>query len=114
MQHVAPEPLLEPDSLPVVNPLSTSPTSRWEAGAFGGYDMSYQPRDFASRMLERRKPDDGFSRQTFTLPVEAARLKAREILKQLPQRGYLTIVDHWRQQPDGQIEFSIRRLRMGE
>ncbi|MDP2354454.1 MAG: hypothetical protein Q8M31_00090 [Beijerinckiaceae bacterium] len=78
--------------------------------------MSYGPRDLAlaDRISKRREPDDGFSRETFTLPVEGARLKAREILKQLPQGGYLTIVDHWRQQPDGQIEFTIRRLRMGE
>ena len=76
--------------------------------------MSYQPRDLTNRISKRHEPDDGFSRKTFTLPVEAARLKAREILKQFPQGGCLTIVDHWRQQPDGQIEFTIRRLRMGD
>ena len=76
--------------------------------------MAYRPRNLADRISKRREPDDGFSRETFTLPVEAARLKAREILKQFPQGGYLTIVDYWQQLPDGQIEFKIRRLRTGD
>jgi len=76
--------------------------------------MAYRPRNLADRISKRREPDDGFSRKTFTLPVEAARLKAREILKQFPQGGYLTIVDHWQQLPDGEIEFTIRRLRTGD
>jgi hypothetical protein len=52
-----------------------------------------------------------FFRETFTLPVPAARVKARQILDQFPQGGYMTIVEHWRQLPDGQIEFMMRRLR---
>lgn len=73
--------------------------------------MAYRPRDLTDRISKRREPEYGFSRATFTLPVEAARLKAREILKQFPQDGYLTIVDNWQQLPDGQIEFTIRRLQ---
>ena len=46
----------------------------------------------------------------FTLPLEAARLKAREILGQFPQAGYVTVVENWRQLPDGQIEFTVRHL----
>jgi len=46
----------------------------------------------------------------FTLPIEAARLKAREILDQFPQAGYVTVVENWRQLPDGQIEFTMRHL----
>jgi hypothetical protein len=46
----------------------------------------------------------------FTLPIEAARLKAREILDQFPQAGYATVVENWRQLPDGQIEFTMRHL----
>lgn len=76
--------------------------------------MSHQPRDLANRISKRRELDDRLSRETFTLPVEAARLKAREILKQFPQGAYFTVIDHWRQKPDGQIEFTIRRMRMGE
>jgi hypothetical protein len=46
----------------------------------------------------------------FTLPVDAARLKAREIIDQSPQSGYLPIVENWRQLSDGKIEFTMRRL----
>jgi hypothetical protein len=48
--------------------------------------------------------------EIFTLPIEAARLKAREILGQFPQAGYATVVENWRQLPDGQIEFTMRHL----
>jgi hypothetical protein len=46
----------------------------------------------------------------FTLPVDDARAKAREILDRFPPGGYMTIVENWRQLPDGQIEFTMRRL----
>jgi len=49
-------------------------------------------------------------REIFTLPVDAARLKAREIIDQSPQGGYLPIVENWRQLSDGKIEFTMRRL----
>jgi hypothetical protein len=49
-------------------------------------------------------------REIFTLPVDAARLKAREIIDQSPQSGYLPIVENWRQLSDGKIEFTMRRL----
>jgi len=45
-----------------------------------------------------------------TLPVGDARAKAREILGEFPAGGYMTIVEHWRQLPDGQIQFTMRRL----
>jgi hypothetical protein len=48
------------------------------------------------------------------LPVEAARVKARKILSQFPQGGYMTIVEQWRQLPNGQIEFTIWRLRAAD
>ena len=35
--------------------------------------------------------------------------KAREILHQFPQGGYMTIVQHWRQLTGGQIEFTMCR-----
>jgi hypothetical protein len=67
-----------------------------------------------------RSPDlaDGISdtRQSeiFTLPIEAARCKAREIIYQSPQSGFIPIIENWRQRPDGQIEFAIRHLRAGD
>ena len=53
---------------------------------------------------------DGFLRKTFTLPVDDARAKAREFLREFPSAGYMRIVERWRQLPDGQIEFTMRRL----
>ena len=73
--------------------------------------MANRPNDIAKRMSERREPDGAFLRETFTLPVKAARLKAREILNQASQGEYMAVVEHWRQLPDGQIEFAMRRLR---
>ena len=73
-----------------------------------------RPRDIATRSRElkdlRRLDPDGFLRKTFTLPVEDARAKAREILREFPTGGYMTIVERWRQLPDGLIEFTMRRL----
>ena len=79
-----------------------------------GYYMANRPRDLADRISGRREPDDRLLRETFTLPLEAARVKAREILNQFPQGGYMTIVERWRQLPDGQIEFMMRRLRAAD
>jgi hypothetical protein len=70
-----------------------------------------RPRDLAGRLRDLRKlTDDGFLRETYTLPLNAARLKARQILDEYPAGGYMTIVENWRQLPDGQIEFTMRRL----
>jgi hypothetical protein len=70
-----------------------------------------RPRDLADRSRDLRKlTDDGFLRETLTLPLNAARLKARQILDEYPAGGYMTIVENWRQLPDGQIEFTMRRL----
>jgi hypothetical protein len=52
--------------------------------------------------------------EIFTLPIEAARCKAREIIYQSPQSGFIPIIENWRQRPDGQIEFAIRHLRAGD
>jgi len=68
--------------------------------------MAHRPSELAERISNRRES----IRETFRLPVEAARVKAREILDQFPQGGYTTIVEQWRQLPDGQIEFTMRRL----
>ena len=73
-----------------------------------------RPRDLADRSRElrhlRKLKDDGFLRETFTLPLHVARLKARQILDEYPADGYMTIVENWCQLPDGQIEFTMRRL----
>jgi len=74
--------------------------------------MANRPRDLAERMSRGRVSDDGPVRETFRLPVEAARRKAREILGHPPQGGCMTIVEHWRQLPDGEIEFTMRSVSM--
>jgi hypothetical protein len=72
--------------------------------------MTVRPRDLASRMAGRRKPDDGYLRETFTLPREAARSKARDFLNRYPKAAYMSSVESWRELPDGAIEFTMRRL----
>jgi hypothetical protein len=72
--------------------------------------MATRPRDLASRMATRRRPDDGFLRETFTLPREMARSKARDFLQRYPKQAYMSAVESWREMPDGAIEFTMRRL----
>jgi hypothetical protein len=60
--------------------------------------MVFRPRDLASRMAGRRKPGDGYLRETFTLPRDKARA------------AYMSSVESWRELPDGDIEFTMRRL----
>ena len=69
-----------------------------------------RPRDLADRHDLRKTENDDLARQTFTLPLEPARLKVRDILDRVPQRGHLDIVERWRQLPGGKIEFTVRRL----
>jgi hypothetical protein len=67
--------------------------------------------DWSRLQGDRRKAEvDGPAIQTFTLPLEAARRKVRDIIDGTPQRGPLGIVERWRQLPDGLIEFTMRRL----
>jgi hypothetical protein len=70
------------------------------------------PRDLADRMRARtvQARADGFRRETFALPREAARAKAREWLDRFPKAAYGTMVEAWRELPDGRIEFTMRRL----
>ena len=72
--------------------------------------MAFRPRDLAGRMTGRRKPDDGYLRETFTLSRERARTKAREFLTRYPKAAYMSGVESWRELPGGDIEFTMRRL----
>jgi hypothetical protein len=65
--------------------------------------MPVRPRDLADRTPAQQQ-------EIFTLPLDAARLKARQILGQSRAGGYTTIVENWRQLPDGRIEFVMRQL----
>jgi hypothetical protein len=73
-------------------------------------DMVSRPRDLADRMAVRRKPDDGYLRQTFSLPRDKARATARDFLTRYPKAAYMSAVESWRELPDGAIEFTMRRL----
>jgi hypothetical protein len=72
------------------------------------------PRDVARRLAQardRRAPArDAFRRETFQLPREAARAKAREMFERYPKAAYMTEIESWRVMPGDEIEFTIRRL----
>jgi hypothetical protein len=72
------------------------------------------PAELAERAAEalRRRParTDAFRRETFALPREEARVKAREMFRRYPKPAYMTEIESWRELPDGRIEFTMRRL----
>jgi hypothetical protein len=76
--------------------------------------MASRPRDIADRLVQRKARDDGVLRETFTLPRDAARLKARDFLSRYPKGGYMSAVESWREVPGGDIEFTMRRLRSAD
>lgn len=63
----------------------------------------------AARALRERRTD-AFRRDTFALPREAAREKAREMFRRFPKPAYMTEIESWRELPSGEIEFTMRRL----
>ena len=71
------------------------------------------PQDLARRMADRsarRRASDGYRRETFALPREQARAKAREMFGRYPKAAYMTEIESWHELPDGEIEFTMRRL----
>jgi len=70
----------------------------------------FRPRDLASRMAGGRKPVDGYLRESFTLPRDEARARARDFLDRYPKAAYMSSVESWRELPGGDIEFTMRRL----
>jgi hypothetical protein len=72
-----------------------------------------EPRNIADRMRELRdlgKRQNGHPlHETVTLPLHEARFKARQLLDERAA-SYVKIVENLRQLPDGQIQFTIRRL----
>jgi hypothetical protein len=77
-------------------------------------DMPIRASGLAERMRNWDEPGDGLVRETLRLPVDAARTKAREIISERPQGDYMTVVEQWRQLPDGHIELTTRRLRAAD
>jgi hypothetical protein len=65
----------------------------------------------AAKILgERGHQRDLFRRETFALPREAAREKAREMFRRFPKAAYMTEIESWRVLPGDRIEFTVRRL----
>ena len=76
--------------------------------------MASRPRDIADRLAQRERRDDGFLRETFTLPRDKARQRARDFLSRYPKAGYMSAVESWRELASGDIEFTMRRLRSAD
>jgi len=76
--------------------------------------MVRSPCDLANRMASRRKSkegfEDGFVRETFTLPRDKARDRTRDFLNRYPKAAYMSAVESWRELPGGEIKFTMRRL----
>ena len=73
-----------------------------------------RPADIARRaakiFAEKGRERDPFPRETFALPREAAREKAREMFRRFPKAAYMTEIESWRVLPGDRIEFTVRRL----
>lgn len=89
----------------------------------GESDVRSTPRDIARRLKSRSQAraraeaqraasseSDGFLRETYALPREEARVRARDWFSRYPKAAYMTRVESWRELPDGRIEFTMRRL----
>lgn len=75
--------------------------------------MPKSPRDLVSHMSDRRdrlKISDGFVRETFAQPRDKARATARAFLDRFPKQAYMSAVERWRELPNGDIEFTMKRL----
>jgi hypothetical protein len=80
-----------------------------------GYER--QPSDLAARARQALPRNAAaaaqasqWRRETFVLPREDARLKAREFLSRFPKAAYMTEVESWRVLDGDTIEFTMRRL----
>ena len=72
------------------------------------------PIDLAARVAGRRsaraRAESAWRRETFCLPREEARAKAREWFERFPKAAYMTEIESWRELAGDKIEFVIRRL----
>jgi hypothetical protein len=81
------------------------------------YSVDRHPSDLAIRARSRLPRSESppvrrsqWRRETFTLPRDAAREKAREFFSRFPKAAYMTEVESWRVLDGDQIEFTMRRL----
>jgi hypothetical protein len=95
-----------------------APSGPEEAEVVESFFTMRSPSDLAKRSaqalanqaLANRSRTDAFRRDTFALPRDAAREKARDLFKRFPKAAYMTEIEAWRELPDGRIEFTMRRL----
>ena len=59
---------------------------------------------------KRQDISDGFIRETFSLPRNIARAKAKEWFDAYPKAAYWTEIESWYVRPNDVVEFTIRRL----
>jgi hypothetical protein len=76
-----------------------------------------KPIDLAERVANRRgsrstatAAEGAWRRETFCLPRDEARAKAREWFERFPKAAYMTEIESWRELAGDRIEFVIRRL----
>ena len=76
-----------------------------------------KPIDLAERVANRRSrrshataAEDAWRRETFCLPRDEARAKAREWFERFPKAAYMTEIESWREVAGDRIEFVMRRL----
>ncbi len=76
-----------------------------------------KPSDLAERVASRRarrstaaRAEGAWRRETFCLPREEARAKARELFERFPKAAYMTEIEFWRELAGDRIEFVMRRL----
>lgn len=87
-------------------------------------ESGYRPKDLARRLAARGRqnegstpswrPDETWRRETFRMPRPDAREKARDFLNRFPKAAYMTEIEWWRECENGEIEFTIRRLRSAD
>ena len=71
--------------------------------------VTRRPADIARRSAKALAVRDVFRRETFALPRELAREKAREMFRRFPKAAYMTEIVSWRVLPGDRIEFTVRR-----
>jgi hypothetical protein len=76
-----------------------------------------KPSELAERVANRRSrrsttaaPEGAWRRESFCLPRDEARAKAREWFERFPKAAYMTEIESWRELAGDRIEFVIRRL----
>jgi hypothetical protein len=68
----------------------------------------------AQRARGTRLVADGYQRQTWRLPRDEARAKARQMLDHFPKAAYWTEIESWSEFPGDEIEFTMRWLESAD